>query len=602
MKRIFIVLLLLLLQNGFLLAQYKIKDQDELKDLKVLSLEKIYVHANTPLLFPGEYLYYSIYCLNAATNRLDNISRMAYVELVGEDLMPVFRQKVRLDGGRGQGDFFVPVSVPSGNYKLIAYTQWMKNAGIGQLFQDNIMVINPYRADQESILTQTDIAGADHMQHQDLKKGEPIQDLGAPITEDRSILLLTDRENYGKRDKVQLTPKNFRGPLGYGNYSISVRRKDDLATHGTLNALDFTAKYLDAKKSLPQGVNDSIYLPEQRGELFFGSVTDMQNKPVAGMTVVISIPGKDFQLKSAITDDQGIFYTYVNKEYDGSVLLAQVPGNNDGLYHIAFKDRSGLDYGNLQFENLKIGPEDEKSILQRSVYNQIENGYFSVKPDSILSIDTLDPFDGGLPEVVVLDDFTRFPTLKETLVEVVPNVWVKRLENGNDTFWVKEALENYENDFASDPPLVLVDGVFVPDHNALLESNAMKIEKISILREPLVLGSNRFLGMVAIETINGDYLENLDMGHIGQQDLMMPTAKKNYYRQLYTPETIQKYERIPDFRQQLFWMPQMQFSNVEPEVVYEFYTSDVPGVYEIVLEGFTTYGKPISVKASFSVE
>ena len=87
---------LVLLQYGILSAQYVVKTPEELIGLKKLPLEKVYVHYNTGVLFPGEYLYYSLYTFNAATNKLSTISRMAYVELVGEDASTVFKQKVRL--------------------------------------------------------------------------------------------------------------------------------------------------------------------------------------------------------------------------------------------------------------------------------------------------------------------------------------------------------------------------------------------------------------------------------------------------------------------------------------------------------------------------
>ena len=43
----------------------------------------------------------------------------------------------------GQGDFFLPADVVSGNYKIIAYTQWMKNGIDQHYFQSNIVIINP---------------------------------------------------------------------------------------------------------------------------------------------------------------------------------------------------------------------------------------------------------------------------------------------------------------------------------------------------------------------------------------------------------------------------------------------------------------------------
>ncbi len=589
MRTILGIFCLFLIPLGNLNAQYVVKSETELASLKKLPLEKVYLHGNTAVLFPGEYLYYSVYCLNAATNKLSKISRMAYVELVGEDRQTIFKQKVRLEGGRGQGDFFIPVSVPSGNYKLIGYTQWMKNAGTAQLFQDNIAIVNPYRTDQGAILRNEDV--------------ETMGTKEMPVTtmkEDRSIVLLTDSTRYGKRQKVSLTSRNFRGPLGYGNYSISVRKKETLGGKGAMNSRVFANTYLGAAKVLPKTVNDMIFLPEQRGELFFGSVVDKNQQPVADETVVISVPGSDFQLKSAITDNKGNFYTYVSKPYDAPVLLAQTLEGNEA-YDVRIDRQASLSYDDLQFGNFKIGREHEQTILTRSIHNQVENGYYSVKPDSILGVDKKDPFDGGTPEVILLDEFTRFPTFRETLVEVVPNVWVKKLEVGKYTFWVREELENYENDFESDPPLVLVDGVFVPDHRSLLEYNARTIEKISILRDPLVLGSKKYLGMVVLETFEGNYLERLPPSGMAQVGLDLPAATKNYFTQGYGGAEAQL-KRIPDFRYQLFWEPQLEIGAETESPQFEFYTSDVPGEYEIVLEGFTTYGKPISARETIVVE
>lgn len=597
MKKRFILLGLLFLHFGILSAQYVIKSQDELAQLTKLPLEKVYVHYNAPVLFPGEYVYYSLYCINAQTNKLSNISSMAYIELVGEDLTTQLVQKVRLEGGRGQGDFFIPVSMPSGNYKLIAYTRWMKNAGQEQLFKDDIAIINPYRSDQEAVLaTEADSIVASNA----VTKEKPQMQIAKKKKDDGTIVLMTDKKQYGQREKVALVPRNFKGPLGYGNYSISVRKLDALSSESPLDASDYSSAYLGVDKAIDKSVNDSIFLPEQRGELFFGKVFQKEaDLPAVDKTVVISIPGTDFQIQSAITDKDGNFYTYVRKEYGAEAILAQVVDDVPDNYKVEFSKEQSIDYTGLDFGNFKISLEDKNAIVKRSVNNQIENVYYSVKPDSILSINTKDPFDGGVPVVIELDDYTRFNTLRETLVEVVENVWVKKLPNGKYTFWVREDNELYDDSYAGDPPLVLVDGVFIPNHDNLLDFNARTIKRLSILRDPLVMGSKKYHGMVAIETINGDYLETEQAKAIAKKPLTLPVPKKNYFRQRYD-DTNGAFERIPDFRYQLFWEPEVAIQG--EEMAYEFYTSDVPGEYEIVLEGFTTYGKPISSRESFVVE
>jgi len=595
MKKFLLLLVVLGFQYGMLNAQYVAKNPAELVQLKKLPLEKVYVHYNTAVLFPGEYLYYSLYTINAATNKLSKISKMAYVELVGEDLTTVFKQKVRLDKGRGQGDLFIPVSIPSGNYKLIAYTQWMRNAGENQFFQDDILIVNPYRTDQENILDTNE--GKIEISEQNTES----RGAGGEVKNDGTLLLSTDKKSYTQREKVVLTSKNYKGPLGFGNFSLSVRLKERLIKNAPMNSDTFAKSYFNLPKRITNSINDSVYLPEQRGELFFGRVKTQKDQiAAAGKSVIISIPGEDFQLKSAITDTDGNFYTYINKPYEAPSILAQVPDEDQGANTVEFSKTAPIAYDKLQYAEMTINQEIQEQIVERSVHNQIENAYYSVKPDSIITVDKKDPFDGGAPEVFVLDDFTRFKTLRETLVEIVPNVWVKRLGDGKYTFWVREDMESYDNQYASDPPLVLVDGVFIPRHNELLEYNANNIEKLSILRDPLVMGSKKYHGMVVIKTISGDYLESLTTNGIALMPLSVPTATKNYYQQQYGPEQGDSYDRVPDFRYQLLWEP--QFSMQDSEEMFEFYTSDVPGEYEIILEGFTTYGKPLSVRGSFVVE
>jgi hypothetical protein len=592
MKNSIIALFLFLMQFGGIHSQYVIEDSAELETLKKLPLEKIYLHSNSSLFFPGEYLYYSMNCINAMTNKLSTISRVGYVELIDKNQKSLFKQKVVLAGGKGQGDFFIPVTFPSGNYKLIAYTHWMRNAGVSQFYQDDIVIINPYQIDQENLL---------HKKEESINLNVVQVNSTEFQLEDKSIELQTGKNIFSKREKVSLIPRNYKGSLGYGNYSISVRLKNDLGIKPAMNATFFGDKYLSSTKILPKNINDSIYLPEQRGELFYGRVLDNEDNPVVNETVIISIPGDDFQLKSAITDKSGSFYTYVNKPYSAATIIAQAM-EKDAKKMVSLIDKPEIEIETLEFSDFTFNSKMEKAILERSVYNQVENAFYSAKPDSILSNATIDPFDGGSPEIIKLDEFTRFPTIRETLVELVPNVWVKKLDNGNYTFWVREKLEKYEIEFESDPPLVLIDGVFVQDHTTILNFNARLVDKISILRDPLVLGDKKYLGMVVIETIEGDYLNRVVNHNMVINDLEMPTRLKNYFNQSYALENMEKFKNIPDFRSQLYWNPTILINQNSNEKNYEFYTSDIAGEYEIVLEGFTTYGKPITVKKTITIE
>jgi len=147
-----------------------------------------------------------------------------------------------------------------------------------------------------------------------------------------------------------------------------------------------------------------------------------------------------------------------------------------------------------------------------------------------------------------------------------------------------------------------MDGVFIPDHNRILDFNANLIEKISILRDPLVLGDKEYLGMVVIETSKGDYLERIPLKNMATKEIQSPTGLKSYYKQSYESMDNVQFERIPDFRSQLFWNPRIEIKQENSSQTYEFYTSDIEGEYELTLNGFTTYGKPISIKEIITVK
>lgn len=572
-------------------GQYKIEDGSALLDLQKVPLEKMYVHVSSPFVFSGEYLYYKVYCINAQTNRLSTISSMAYVALIDSKGQKVFEHKLRLERGMGQGDVFVNTDLRSGNYKLVGYTQWMKNGGLDQIFKVDIAIVNPYLADQSAILDskmgsegQPDIPSS--------VKEEPVTHTQ---TKNSPLQLQIDTTVYKTREKISLTVRNYGNALGHGNYSIVVKKKEDLGAHSGLSAETYASDYFNAMKRIPQSVGDSIYLPEQRGELVYGRVIDKSNGvPAVNKEVVISIPGKEFLLKSATTDSNGNFFAYLRKEYKRGDALFQVI--EEGDFEISIGNQKSLKYSGLDFGQFTVDTADAEIIKSRSLHNQIENAYFSAKPDSILQLDLIDPFDGAIPEVFDLDAYTRFPTLQETMIEILNTVGYRNVADGKDYIRVAQFFEKFNEPYNDFPAIVLIDGVFIPDHSKIKDFNANKIKYIKIVRDQLVMGSKQYQGIVSIETKNGDFVDDYRSENAETIPLAMPRAKKNYFNQSYNGIE----NRIPDYRHLLFWQPSVTIDS--PELTINFYASDVTGEFEIIFEGFTSYGKPISLKKALSVQ
>ena len=143
-----------------------------------------------------------------------------------------------------------------------------------------------------------------------------------------------------------------------------------------------------------------------------------------------------------------------------------------------------------------------------------------------------------------------------------------------------------------------MDGVLIQDHNHLLEYKANKVTKIEVLRGEAHFGTKIYQGVIIVETLDNDYKNVLKGDFLKETKLLKPQPIKKYFHQVYK-ENNQINQRIPDFRNQLLWSPSIKLNANKKEVT--FYTSDSKGDYEICLEGFTSYGKPITLRKIINV-
>lgn len=583
MKRLRIVLLAMVLLFVGNAGSAQETSTGILEQFKDTPSEKVFVSLNTSLLFTGEYLFYKVYCLNDKTKQPSDISTIAYVELISENGELVFQHKIRLEKSQGQGDFFVPTTVPSGNFKLIAYTRWMKNGPMDRFFQEDISIINPYRTNQDAVLP-------------DASESVPPVATHSPEEEDKRFILETDRNSYPKKSKVALTIQNFRGASGFGNYNVSVRKKAPIAHKPKRSPQSYIEWHAEQVGNEPVFYENIVFAPEGNGELLKGRISaNSSDLPLASQPVAVSIPGEDFQIKVVGTDSTGLFYVNISKDYAQPLAILQVLNAPSGSYNIEILQDPPLDYSGLEFGQFLITPDMREAIVRRSLYNQIENGYFAVKPDT-LKLDALnDPYGGAFVETIDLDEYTRFKTLGETVVELVENVWTKRNRDKTISFKVRSFDETYEE--SEYDAMVFVDGVLMPDQTALVEFDSRLIKTVNTVREKFSMGGTIYFGLINLVTKDGNYFELVNSTGMTKFDLNRPRLPKRYFNQSYSETTN---PRIPDFRDQLLWRPNISFEGSQMDL--SFFTSEVPGEYELRLEGFSIYGRPVAVTKMITVE
>lgn len=552
--------------------------------------EKIFIHFNSTFLVSGENLFYKIYCLNANTNKLSNLSKIAYVELINSDRNIVFKHKIILKSGLGKGDFLIKTSIPSGNYKLIAYTHWMRNEGESAFFQNDITIINPFRANKKLTVKTSKHQNNIKSENDSVKVNNDIKISNNP-TKNEFIEIQTNKHIFLKREKVVLNIKGIKDKFSYGNYSVSVKKVDSINTPSKLSSSSITSK----NRFNTLSKSSVFFMPELRGDILSGSVFIKEtNTAVSNIKVSLSIPGENSIFKIATTNKSGLFYFNIDKEYKKPNAIIQIVDSKRDEYRLKLNNYELPNYDDFVFNDFKLTPKLKDLILKKSILNQIENAYYSIKNDSIIPINFTNPSYKYKEKEYFLSDYSRFKTLKETITEVVDAAYVVQ-KSDEYTFHIKFYNDTNKSDLL---PLVLIDGVLIQNHNTVIDYNAKNIKSIGVVRDKYVYGGQTFNGIISIKTLKGDYNNSFREDAIKSFELDKPLVSKKYFKQEYNDDS--KLNRIPDFRNQLLWHSNLKLSTAKNQIT--FYTSDNTGEYEICIEGFTNNGKPVTIKTYITVK
>ena len=545
------------------------------KDTPTISTsENVYLHLNATSFVSGETLFYKLNCLNPRNFKQSKISKVAYLEMIGVNNQVLFKHKLFLTNGIAQGDFFIPSTIKTGTYKLLAYTKWMQNKLESKSFESEITIINPFQSDSENKISSKNSI---------LKESPEVSNSGLTIN--------LDKKKFTTRELINLKLSIQNELLKKGNYSLSVRKVQDLPSISKINPTDF--KNSDADQKIVLDENNYV-LPELRGEIISGKISSKDNlNSISNISVSLSIPGKSFTTKLVKTKADGTFYFSIDKAYFDSNIIIQIVDKSKEEFTIYVDDSFTLNKSNLKFENDYTLSSDLKSVIEEhSIASQIENTYYAKKADTLAKINYPTLFYEPFVNEYILDNYNRFPTIKETIIEVVKEVNY----NKNDEKYALRLNDYDPNTEINEPPLVLIDGLVVQDINELFEYKASDIYKICTINTGYTYGNKLYSGLISFITKKQDFESKLKGDFIIKRTIDLPVLKKNYFKPNYTDKST--LNRIPDYRYQLLWLPELDIntSNIS------FYTSDKIGTFEIVIEGFSDEGIPVYLKEYFDVE
>jgi hypothetical protein len=132
------------------LAYGTVTDDDPLK--KIISQiqkyqegypqEKVHLHMDKPYYAIGDKIWFKAYVVSAENNQPSNISKILYVDLINDEGSIKQTLKLPLIVGLTWGEFALTDSLKEGNYRVRAYTNWMRNFGEDFFFDKTISIGN----------------------------------------------------------------------------------------------------------------------------------------------------------------------------------------------------------------------------------------------------------------------------------------------------------------------------------------------------------------------------------------------------------------------------------------------------------------------------
>lgn len=516
--------------------------------------ERVYVSTDRDVYVAGDDMFVSAFCLNTSVGRYSDLSRVAYLEIISTD-GPVQTGKIGLMKGRGGGMIKLQNTIPTGNYRIVAYTSQCFNED-GYDFEEGfrtISIINPFTTDRSA--SGVEILDADAY-------GE-LSSAGLPAAGSLRAEMSDGRLTISNESDEPVS------------LSVSLFNDDGIVSPNSSNPVTF-------RDGATCGSSFSdIRTPDYEGEIVRTRVRGTDDfSTIAGNMAFLSIPGRvsDMYSTKVTEDGEAVFYTRNIFGDEEAFIEISSPGTDCHL-EIESPFRSVRATG---LEALALSPSLENRILDRSVAMQVRK---AAGADSLhVRLDILeDPFLDEDKVEYILDDYTRFPLMEELFIEFIHQI--KTIKSGDTRNLVVFVQDSYKPSAVSNiPALVLLDGVPVLDHNRIFEYDPLLVEKVIIYPHNYNLGPWAYSGIINFVT----YKRNMPSYEFGDNVRVVDYQGESFPVAAYLPDGSKDH---PDLRQTILWHPLVDIGPGESRVLH-YALPSYDGRFILEVEGFDAKGTP----------
>jgi len=102
--------------------------------------EKVFVQTDRPIYLPGETIWFNAFVINSASQELNQTVAVLHVELLKPDKSIFQKEMFKIENGLAAGQLELKENTRPGKYYLVAYTNWMRNAGSEFYFSKEIII------------------------------------------------------------------------------------------------------------------------------------------------------------------------------------------------------------------------------------------------------------------------------------------------------------------------------------------------------------------------------------------------------------------------------------------------------------------------------
>ena len=532
-------------------------------------VEKTYISTDREIYVSGDKIWCSAFCVDAANGlRPSSLSAIAYVEIVSED-GTLESGKIALSEGRGAGTIEIPATAPTGNYRIVAYTAYTKNTpGFNpqEHISKTISIFNT--STKERVKNGVKILS--DSEYDALRTPASTQPAAGAL----SITCHRSAEGYLE---VVLT-NNSAAPA---DLSLSLSNRDGIIPPDN-TSID---AFMGAAASAAQAAAE---LPEYEGEIIRGRIAGATTDEIEGLkgrSAFISVPTEKSDLYSSVVDNDGMIKFVTNNIYGTKEMVCEIENNDLARCHIELI--SPFVSPKLKgIPALQMAPSIKEDLQRRGLSVQLCRSFSADTLASLMPIreNPLIPSYDAIE--YKLDDYKRFPVMRELFIEFINEIKVRRVD-GKEQLKVKTHLEERVSLFDKNNSLIMVDGIPVFDHSQVIEYDPLLVESVVVYPYKYYTGWRSFCGMANFVT----YKKNLP-GIKFNDGVRVVQFKGCSYPMAFTCQEIG--EDFPDYRELLYWHPQIKLPAGESSAIKVKIPANVKEI-RICAEGMMENGTPFSI-------